>query len=98
MRIIHRVKYHLGLTKHKYKIGDKVIFVNDFGVCWGVKTITGLDERSGRPTYHYEPTDTPWFSTNEENLILASRSDLRASQEELQVKYGFMPTDWFGCY
>ena len=38
---------------YKFKIEDKVIFTNDFGVCWDVKTIIALDERFNRPTYHY---------------------------------------------
>jgi predicted GH43/DUF377 family glycosyl hydrolase len=61
---------------HQFPIGAKVIFTNDYGVCFGVKTITGHDERSGKPTYHYTPTDTPWFSTEEDNLKLADAEDL----------------------
>lgn len=83
---------------HRFKVGDKVIFTNDFGVCWGVKTITALDERTGKPTYHYEPTETPWFSTNEIHLTPATAEDLTATAEQLQQKYGFTPTEWYGCY
>lgn len=61
---------------HRYPIGAKVVFTNDYGVCFGVKTVTGHDERGGRPTYHYEPTDTPWFATDESNLTLADDQDL----------------------
>lgn len=85
-------------VQHKFSVGDKVIFTNDFGVCWGVKEITGLDERTGRPTYFFEPTDTPWFSSGEEHFTLAVAEDLTASAYELQQKYGFTPTEWFGCY
>ena len=63
-------------TTHEFPIGAKVIFTNDYGVCFGVKTVTGHAERSGRPTYHYEPTDTPWFPTDEANLTLADEQDL----------------------
>lgn len=91
------------MTKHKYKVGDKVVFTNCFGVCWGVKTITALDEHNG-PTYHYTPTDTPWFSTNEEHLTLADEDDIKASLSGdesfsyFQSKYGFMPTETYGCW
>ena len=93
------------MTEHRFKIGDKVVFTNTFGVCWGVKTITALDERSGRPTYHYAPTETPWFSTDEEHLTLADHDDLvmdiwgfDKKQSYFQEKYGFIPTEYYGCY
>ena len=65
---------------HRYAIGDKVIFTNDFGVCWGVRTITGLDSRSDRPTYYTTPTDAPWFSIDERNLTPATDTDIAVSE------------------
>lgn len=89
---------------HKYKPGDKVIFTNIFGVCWGVKTITKLDERNG-PTYYFEPTDTPWFSTAEEHLQPVTTEDLimdqwgfEAKWDYFQQRYGFTPTEMYGCW
>lgn len=86
--------------KHKFSIGDQVVYTNDFGVCWGVKTITALDQRTGSPTYHYEDSDTPWYSVNERNFALASPDDITASPADLQLKYGFTPTveQMGGCY
>lgn len=86
---------------HKFAVGDKVIFTNEFGVCWGVKTIKslepGLSENDG-PRYHIEPTDTPWFSTSEKNLSLADHLDVKiahntgglpfTAEEYFQNKYG----------
>ena len=93
------------MIRYKFSVGDKVILTNDFGVCWGVRTIIGLDIRSYRPTYHIRPTDTPWFSDNEDNLILADEEDLimdtwgfDQTWEYFQNKYGFTPTEWYGCY
>jgi len=90
---------------YKFAVGDKVVFTNDFGVCWGVKIIIALDERSGRPTYHYENSDTPWFSPCETNLVLADDEDIqRIDFEEnalyFQQKYGWKPTleQLGGCY
>lgn len=54
---------------HKYKISDVVTFINSYGVNFGKKTITGLDNRNG-PTYYITPTDTPWYSVEEEYLHL----------------------------
>ncbi len=83
---------------HKFKISDKVIYTNDFGVWWGVKIIEQLDKRSGKPTYFHKDTDTPWFSIEEDHYQLAEPEDLTASSANLQKKYGFVPTEWYGCY
>lgn len=64
----------------------------------GVKTIIALDERTGKPTYYYEGSDTPWCSVNEYNLLPAAVDDMTASRESLQEKYGFTPTEYYGCY
>lgn len=84
--------------EYKFAVGDKVIYVNDFGVVWGVKTIIELDERTRKPTYYYEGSETPWYSVNEENFLPATEDDLTASREALQEKYGFTPTEYYGCY
>jgi hypothetical protein len=87
---------------YKFKVGDKVIFTNDFGVCWGVKEIIALDERTNRPTYHYADSDTPWCSVCESNLVLADKEDLTVGDnwEFFQDKYGWKPTveQLGGCY
>jgi hypothetical protein len=93
------------MINHKFNINDKVIFTNDFGVCWGVKTIIELDERCGKPTYHYADSDTPWFSVYENNFVLADEEDLkrldfRENWDYFQTKYGWKPTleQLGGCY
>jgi hypothetical protein len=90
---------------HKFKVGDKVIFTNDFGVCWGVKTIIALYERTNRPTYHYADSDTPWCSVCETNFVLADEDDLdreyfASNDAYFQNKYGWSPTveQLGGCY
>lgn len=53
----------------KYKVGDRVIWTNDYGVNWGVRTIKEVlepDKWSNR--YHIDPTDTPWMYVREKNL------------------------------
>jgi hypothetical protein len=93
------------MMNYKFSVGDQVIFTNDFGVCWGAKTIIGLDERSGLPTYHYEGSDTPWFSVHEKNLTLAyiadrDLADIDENWAFYQTKYGWKPTveQMGGCY
>lgn len=56
------------MMQHKYKIGDRLNYTNPQGVCWGERTVTELDERSGQPCYYITPTDTPWFSVGESCL------------------------------
>ena len=88
--------------KHKFSIGDQVVFTNCFGVCWGVKEIIALDERTNRPTYHYKDSDTPWFSVGEEHFRPADNEDLIMMVFDdlsfFQIKYGFIPTEWYGCW
>ncbi|QIG76554.1 hypothetical protein EVC27_029 [Rhizobium phage RHph_I1_6] len=81
-----------------YKPGDKVIYLNDFGVCWGVKIITEQADWGYGPAYLHEGSDTPWYRVPERNYLPADEADLTASNEQLQSKYGFTPTEWFGCY
>lgn len=89
---------------HRFEVGSKVVFTNVFGVCWGVRTIESLDQRNG-PTYFLTPTDTPWFSTDEKHLVLADEADIAMSQRNIeehwpyfQQKYGFTPTETYGCW
>ena len=57
-------------TERKYKIGDKVIYINGYGVNWGIKTIIGVEDITwgNGNGYYIDPTDTPWFAVQEENL------------------------------
>ena len=57
-------------TTPKFAIGQKVIFINDYGVNWGEKVITAYewDEVRGH-TYQYEKMNPPWFFTNERHLF-----------------------------
>lgn len=84
------------MADHKFSIGDKVVYTNDFGVCWGVKTISGLDDRGFGPTYHYEGSETPWFSVDESNFVLANGVDIIAdainNTAYFQEIHGFTPT------
>ena len=56
------------MTNSKYKVGDIVTYINAYGVNWGKRKIVEVTERTGRPCYYIEPTDTPWFAVGEENL------------------------------
>lgn len=55
----------------KFRVGDRVTFVNDQGVAFPGRTITEViaNPRSGVAYgYHVAPTDTPWFPHAERNL------------------------------
>jgi hypothetical protein len=57
------------LDDFKYKIGDKVHYVNDYGVYWGVRTIIGIEMWIYGPRYYLSNSDTPWFPVSETNLF-----------------------------
>ena len=53
----------------KFKVGQRVVFINDYGVNWGTKTITDHRHEEIRGhVYQYQDTDTPWFFTSERNF------------------------------
>ena len=54
--------------EYKYKVGDIVHICNDYGIYLGKHKIIELGERSGKPTYFYEGSDTPWFSVHESSI------------------------------
>lgn len=87
---------------YKYNIGDKVIFVNVFGVVWlwEISERTTYELHTGEivRAYHHKGTQTPWYPTQETELQPATKADLTASDAELQLRYGFKPTEWYGCY
>jgi hypothetical protein len=55
----------------KFNIGDKVDFVNDYGVVFKNKIVIGLDESEEVTRYFIEPTDTHWISKKAYSLHLA---------------------------
>ena len=89
-------------VRHKFKVGDVVIFVNIFGVVWrwtiSEQTTNQLHTGEVVRAYHHKGTQTPWFPTQETELRKATKADLTASDVELQQRYGFTPIDWYGCY
>ena len=83
--------------QHKFAVGDTVVYTNPYGVCWGLRTITGLSERSGKPTYFITPTDCPWFASDEENFTAPDLEDLclagyLGGPDHFQRKYGRVTT------
>lgn len=82
--------------EHKFTIGDKVVFTNEYGVCFGVKTIAAYAKHSydDIPRYHYEGTDTPWYATEQKYFTLATEEDLlhAGDQQYFQDNYGFPTT------
>lgn len=86
--------------EHKFKPGDRVVFTNEYGVCFGVKTITSQEPPftdDGPWRYQFEPTDTPWFPKSEDRLTSATAEDEAAMLREdwqhyFQTKYGFETT------
>lgn len=51
-----------------FRTGDKVIYTNDQGVCWGEKTVVRVEFFYGRNWYFITPTDTPWCGAHAREL------------------------------
>ena len=87
---------------YKFKVNDVVIFVDIFGVVsrWTISERTTYELHTGEivRAYLHKDTQTPWFPTLETELRKATKADLTASDAELQARYGFRPTEWYGCY
>jgi hypothetical protein len=56
----------------KFKVGDKVTFINDYGIKFPNKTITKIEFIQNEPRYYLEPMDAYWFPNYEKNLRLES--------------------------
>lgn len=63
-------------TAPKFKVGDKVVFTNDYGVVFPGREITEVvvwcdgDYENDYWRYHVTPTDTPWYPHKEKHLSL----------------------------
>lgn len=63
----------------KFKVGDKVTFVNDFGFRRSGKTITRIMKREEDESLYcqgyryYIDSDSPWFPVKESSLISSER-------------------------
>ncbi len=52
----------------KFNIGDKVDYVNDFGVVFKGRMITKVHNKESEFEYSITPDDAPWVLTPEKNL------------------------------
>lgn len=89
--------------QHAFSVGDKVVVTNTFGVCWGIRTIVKLGWLNG-PEYYLSGMEAHWASWPERQLTLPDTEDIimdtwfHQDRDFFQQKYGFTPTEWFGCY
>ena len=52
----------------KFAIGDKVDFVNDYGICFPNYTVTGIDKTNERDIRFFIDCDSYWVSKKTKNL------------------------------
>jgi hypothetical protein len=71
----------------KFKIGDVVEYINEYGVHIGRRKIAAIDDSKGwsdnEPRYFLTPTDTPWYSVRERYLRAAPSADHSRSASNL---------------
>ena len=53
-----------------FKVGDIVIWTNDYGVNWGEHEIVAVDKNS-EGYFYIAPSDSPWVSTNQRGFKLS---------------------------
>lgn len=72
----------------RYSRGQTVVFVNDYGVNWGMKEIVAHrhDEIRGH-VYHIAPDDSPWFATSESNLFVPGDPAIAVAEAERPPLY-----------
>jgi len=63
------------MNGHKFKPGDRVTLINDYGAEFPNKTVVTTESTSYGPAYKINPTDTPWFAVPERNLVPAPLAD-----------------------
>lgn len=64
--VIDPEKYSAMFAPTKFNVGDPVTFINDYGVVFENRNISGIDKNYGKETrYFMEPNDAPWYSSRE---------------------------------
>lgn len=66
-------------ARAKFKVGDVVEYINEYGVHIGRRKIAAIDDSKAwsdnEPRYFLAPTDTPWYSVRERYLHAAPSAD-----------------------
>ena len=53
----------------RFKVGDLIRWINDYGVAWFNRTVIRVDQKDGQETqYAIEPHDAPWTTISEHQM------------------------------
>lgn len=70
MQVI-KEEHSVDVDEAKFRIGQTVIYTNDYGVCWGKRKIIGIHRNwlNHAPIgYYIEPKESYWCPVKEMNL------------------------------
>lgn len=56
--------------KPKFKVGDRVVFINTYGVAFPGRTVKAVRTLGNKFVYTVEPTDCPWVLKDEDSLFI----------------------------
>jgi hypothetical protein len=82
--------------KPKYKVGDEVIWINDYCVNWGLQTITDMEQDRWGWNYYISPTATPWCPVEEKNLHIPGTEPIFDLELNNGMTVKLVETDWNG--
>ncbi len=81
---------------HKFNVGDKVVFTNDYGICFGVYTVRAKIPHRTVPMYSVGSEDGERVRACDDNLSKADEDDLNipdaVASDFFREKYGRKPT------
>ena len=76
LQVADELTRELVLRSARFKVGDPVVFTNDYGVVFAGKTICDIQMNDfGEVSYLYTPTDSPWFYVREKNLSIDAEAN-----------------------
>ncbi|MDE5179210.1 hypothetical protein [Vibrio fluvialis] len=80
-----------------FEVGEKVIWVNDYGVVWQGSTIIGFSTDPSRPNCHIHlGKDAYWFALNTAQVYKAD--DLTPFYRAYSPEHGYLGLDEYQCF
>jgi hypothetical protein len=68
------------MTAHKFKVGERVTMVNDYGAEFPGKIILSAEITTYGLAYKIHPTDSPWYAVPERNLFAEAAIAIEAQR------------------
>ena len=88
------VKTSKDIEMSKFKVGDRVLFINDNGVVFGSVSdkplfISSVREEEGTTFYGFEPSSAPWYDRHTDKHFMLYSMYLKNGISEERGKVGY---------